>query len=173
MRRLNYSDPIPLSGHPRGHHFWWLPRSSYHFISTLPCPDQSLNYFIFPCPAHFYFIFQFPALFIAHIFPLTPGLPWGWGEREWEEYGEEQFDRRISLTFTLRDEVLWFNLCCPLQWVTFAMLYLCASFRFFYLLAPGAIQKLRNSNRVEELKEPYLVSFMRYVLIREDGAEIK
>ena len=53
------------------------------------------------------------------------------------------------------------------------MLYLCASFRFFYLLAPGAIQKLRNSNRVEELKEPYLVSFMRYVLIREDGAEIK
>ena len=70
MRRSNCSAPIPFSGHPWGHHFFC-------------CCLGVLIALIFTCPPYIItkitLFSSAPPFFITHIFPLTPGLPWGGG----------------------------------------------------------------------------------------------
>ena len=58
--------PPSTPGHPRGHHFFVLPRSSYHFIFSLPRPIKSLisPFFRVPWPSHTFFLW-------------SPGGGWG------------------------------------------------------------------------------------------------
>ena len=90
---------------------WVVPRSFYRFIFTLNCPNWSVSSLPFRVSCSFLTLFLSASpFFIAHIFPLTPGLPRG--------IRAEQFERRISQEKTKannRAEFLGYECICNIN----------------------------------------------------------
>ena len=92
--------PLPLPGHPRDITFWGAAPVSLSLYFFLAPPYINTIIALFSSA---------PPLFITHIFPLTPGLPWGedGGRKIWPAHNQNKY--KISLVHLLSNILLLFR----------------------------------------------------------------